>query len=106
MLECEFWLFNLFVAALSLYLISEFAKVDLEATSYYSTDQYKYGMQAINIWGKGYIIDIKQVSSDNCPYGYTELINYYWPGTYDGCYCQTFVNNHASQYILKGSCSS
>lgn len=44
MLECEFWLFNLFVAALSLYLISEFAKVDLEATSYYSTDQYKYGM--------------------------------------------------------------
>lgn len=54
----------------------------------------------------GYIVDITEVNTDNCPQGYDELINYVWHGTTDGCFCQTFVNNHASEYILQGACSS
>lgn len=49
----------------------------------------------------GYIVDIKEVNTDNCPQGYQELINYYWPGTYEGCYCQAMVGNHASEYIMQ-----
>lgn len=44
----------------------------------------------------GYIIDIREVDTDNCPQGYEELIQYPWPGTYEGCYCRAVVNNHAS----------
>lgn len=49
----------------------------------------------------GYVVDIKEVNTDNCPQGYKELISYYWPGTYDGCYCQTMVANHATEYIMQ-----
>lgn len=49
----------------------------------------------------GYVIDIREVDTDNCPQGFQELIQYPWPGTYDGCYCQAIVNNHASEYILQ-----
>jgi hypothetical protein len=49
----------------------------------------------------GYIIDIKAVSTMNCPQGYDSLINYQWDGTTEGCNCPTMLNNYYYEYILQ-----
>lgn len=48
----------------------------------------------------GNIIDIKVVNTDNCPEGYQALIDYYWPGIMDGCYCSAVIDNHSVDYII------
>lgn len=52
----------------------------------------------------GYVIDIKAVSTMNCPMGYETLINYKWDGTDEGCNCPTMLNNYYYEFILPVSC--
>jgi|JI6StandDraft_1071083.scaffolds.fasta_scaffold05394_8 hypothetical protein len=61
----------------------------------------------------GYIIDIKAVSTMNCPQGYEPLIDYHWDGTEEGCNCPTMLNNYYYEFILpvqqrltKGICTA
>lgn len=65
-------------------------------------------METLDFWGMGkytchvgYIIDIKAVSTMNCPQGYESLIDYKWDGTSEGCSCQTLLNNYYYQVILE-----
>ena len=44
-------------------------------------------MKFIIVFTLGYIIDIKSVNTNNCPEGYTHLLEYTWAGTMAGCYC-------------------
>lgn len=54
----------------------------------------------------GYIIDIKAEKTNNCPEGYYPLVNYTWPGSLDGCYCNSNQNGYAFDFVMKGKCSS
>ena len=50
------------------------------------------------------IIEIKAISSYNCQEGYEPLMQYYWPGTTEGCLCQTEIQNHdliALQQVMR-----
>lgn len=38
--------------------------------SIYDTNSYKYAKEAIVLWQKGYVIDIREVDTDNCPQGF------------------------------------
>lgn len=54
---------------------------------YSTTDNIYYANQVVYEWSAGYITDIKIVYEDDCPDGYENSLNYYWPGTGFGCYC-------------------
>lgn len=72
-----------------------------KANDIYSTNNYNYSLEAIENWEKGnsplypgYIIDIKVVNTNNCPEGFSPLINYTWPGTVQGCYCDIDIEDY------------
>jgi len=48
----------------------------------------------------GYLIDIQVENTNNCPEGYTPLLNYKWSGTNDGCYCHSNSNGYTFDFVL------
>ena len=50
----------------------------------------------------GFITDVKVVPETTCPTGYEYAVNFDWPGTGFGCYCQPNVN---SSFVLEGYCT-
>lgn len=65
-----------------------------------------YGKKVWIFGNLGYIVDIRQVKSDNCPQGFEQLIKYEWPGTIEGCYCHASINSYTTDYVMQGACSS
>ena len=47
------------------------------------------------------IIDFKVTNSPNCPEFYDTADFYEWPGTVEGCYCQTHVGVWQYQVVLR-----
>lgn len=88
MKELLFWLYHVFVVVVAALLITFAIRAQQQVQAVTSTDSYARAMETIGFWSKGtakarvgYVIDIKAVSTMNCPQGYEPLINYQWDGT-------------------------
>ena len=53
----------------------------------------------INNWRSTPIIDIKAMTTETCPSGYTQMFVRYWPGTKEGCNCNGKIS------VKDGKCS-
>lgn len=69
------------------------------------SSQLAHSIETVNLWKKGYVIDIKSVNTNNCPEGYQPLLDYTWTGTAEGCFCTTGLSGFTVQYILTGVCT-
>lgn len=74
-----------------------------ESDEFYFSNQITYEWkQGTSINYIGFIIDVKVVSGSSCPSGYEHAVDYFWPGTGFGCFCQPSVN---SSFVLEGYCT-
>lgn len=88
-------------------LISLIFTLNLSSTSHHKIYPY---MQLLDNWEQPFIEDIKITLQDECPVGYSYMVNYKWPGTEPGCDCRHSLwipeNRYGKRmYIDKGFCT-
>lgn len=106
--ECCFWFYHIAVIVILAFIMARVSMSYQEGQNILASNSYLHAQETVDLWGQGrkkchivgYIIDVKVVNTNNCPEGYSAVVNSTWNGTNTGCHCQTNVNARIFDFVL------